>query len=566
MQDYWQHRVGRRSMLRGAVVGGLGLAGAALVGCSSGSSPAGGTPTQAPAGTGTAAAAATPKRGGILTGVLAGPPLSFDPYTALAWQYINYASATFSQLVRLDSTKSYPLNGSNIGPDLAEKWEFSKDATELVFSLRKGVKFHNGTPFTAKDVKFSIERMADPKICYFSGDFADLAGVEAVDDFTVKLKWKIPSAARLASLASGYSVIYSAEHASKADRKTEAFAMGTGPFKLTSFKSQQEYTYERNADYWFQGRPYLDGMKFQTVSVDASIPSVVSGQADFVASGGNDGYISDPENEVIYKKAGNAIKIWYDLRTPNPFNRSWFFNMKRQGPWQNPDVRRAMALVIDRTAVSGAYGSADWTKPSGPFLTGMALDMAEADKVVGWDKPIDARVTEAKALLARAGYANGFKTTAVVRNSAVYSNSALLAQEAFKKHIGIDVAFETVEVAVETQRKARGDFDNLSFYKVFRSGIHPVELSGQYVTGGTENWEQGADKELDAIFVKMAGLLSGPELNALSKQANTRILQNMFSIPMVRESNVPVTRSTVKGVTGHIWLTNGDHSTWWFDK
>ena len=568
LKDWQRSRLGRRSLLRGALVGGVGFGGAALIGCSSKPNPsAPGAPAAPAAAQPGTAAPGTPKRGGILRGVLGAPPLSFDPYTVLNWQYINYAAPVFSQLVRLDPTKSYPLSGANIVPDLAEKWEFNGDSTALTFSLRKGVKWHNGTPFTAKDVKFSIERMADPKICYFAGDFADLTRVEAVDDFTVKLNWKVPSAARLTSLASGYSAIYSADYAPTKDRKTEAFAMGTGPFRLTSFKSQQEFVYERYADYHLQGRPYLDGLKYTTVTADASAPAVFSGQADIIASGGANGQISSAETEATYKQqGGNTIKFWTDLRTPNPFNRQWFFNMTRPGPWQSAEVRRALAIVVDRDSMAKTYGGEGWSVPAGPFLPGMALDTKEADRVVGWDKPIDDRVTEAKALLARAGFSGGFKMTALVRNADVYSNSALLAREAWKKHLNVDVTIESVEVAVETQRKAAKTFDNLSFYKVFRSGLHPVELSGQYVTGGAENWEGGSDPALDAIFAKIAGLLSGPELETLAKQANTRMLQNMFTIPWVRESYVPVARPEVKGLVGHIWLTNADRATTWLER
>lgn len=564
--SYWEsHPVGRRSMLRATFVGAAGLAGAALIGCSS-SKPAATTAPGAPGAAPAKAAEQVAKRGGTLIALHSGPPLGFDPYQVLNWQYVNYAVPTMSQLVRLDPTKSYPLTAADIKSDLAERWEIAPDGKSMTFLLRKGVKFHNGTPFTSKDAKFSIERMADPKTTYFAGEFAGVSGVETPDEFTVRVNWKDPSTAKMASFASGYSVILSADYHANKDRKKEEFAMGTGPFRLASFTSQKEYRYERNKEYYLPDRPYLDGLVFNVVATDAVLPAMISGQAD--ATGGALGAVATPqEADTVTKQAPKTLKLWTDQRTPNPLGRAAYFNVKSAGPWQSPDVRKAMALVLDRQGMAEAQGAKEgWAAKQEWFLPGMALDNKEAEALVGWDKPIEERVKQAKALLSTAGQPNGFKMKALLRNQAEYLDFSTLAQESWKKHLSIDVAMDLVEVAVETQRKARFEYDMLFFYGVFRMGIHPSELSSQFLSGSPENWARMENKELDAVFSKINGTLSGGELTTLAKQANTMMLKDMAAIPLYRGSYVRLTKPDVAGVTSHIWLTNKDYANLWMNR
>ena len=558
-------RLGRRGLLRGTAVGLAGLAGAALIGCSGSSAPpkaaaTGGAPTGAPS---TAPAA---KKGGTFVALHSGPPLGFDPYQVLNWQYVNFSVPTMSQLIRLDPTKSYPLTAADIKPDLAEKWEVAPDGKSMTFMLRKGVKFHNGQEFSSKDAKWSIERMADPKTTYFAGEFANLASVETPDANTVKVTWKTPSAAKLASFASGYSVMLSQEFHSKADRKKEEFAMGTGPYRFASFISQKEYKYERNKDYFLPDRPYMDNLVFNIVSTDATLPAMISGQGD--ATGGALGALATPQDaDQIAKQASKTLKMWTDQRTPNPLGRAVYFNAKTDGPWKNPDVRKAMALVLDRQAMADAQGAKEgWAQRQEHFLPGMAMDTKEAEALVGWDKPIDERVKQAKALLSTAGVPNGFKMKALLRNQAEYLDFSTLAQESWRKHLGVDVTMDLVEVAVETQRKARFEYDMLFFYSVFRMGIHPTELGSQFLSGSAENWARTENKDLDGIFAKVDGVLSGPELTTLAKDAQKLMLKDMGAIPLYRGSYVRLTKPDVAGIASHIWLTNKDYISTWLNR
>lgn len=547
-------------------VASLALVGLIAAGCRSGgekpAAPTGATTAAQGSGQAQVPAAAGPKRGGSLINIRSAPPLGFDPHFTLTWSSITYASPVFSQLIRVDPTKGYPVNSTNLVGDLAERWEISPDGKTMTFFLRKGVKWHNGTPFTSKDVKYSIQRMADPKISFIAGDFIDIASIDTPDEFTVKVNWKTASGGRIASFAMGYSVILSADYHPGKDRKKEEFAMGTGPFKLTKFTSGKEYTYERNADYFIKDRPYLDSLIVRVVSTDALLPAMISGQGD--SCSWVKGCVSNDENAKQLRQQAPKLALG-STRVPRPLGRAVYFNTSVSGPTQNPDVRRAMALVLDPDAVVARYGGPDWAARSGYFLPGMALEIAEVNKLIGWDKPLADRVTEAKALMAKAGLANGFKAKALVRNTQEYIESMTLITEAWKKNLNIEVALDTAETATEVDRRSRFDYQILWYFPTMKAGIHPSELGSQFTCKAPENWARYCSSEVDGLFAKLAGT-GGAEAKALAQQTERLILKDMPAIPLLFPIDITVSKPEVKGNVAQPWLTNEDYSNVWLDR
>jgi peptide/nickel transport system substrate-binding protein len=510
-------------------------------------------------------AAGNGKRGGTLVNIRNLRPTSFDPYFTLTWSSITYSSPVFSQLMRINPVKSAPVTGDDLVPDLAEKWEVSADGKVMTFYLRKGVKWHNGAPFTAKDVKFSIERMADPKITFFAGDLADLDRVETVDDSTVKVYWKVPSASRLLTFAMGYSVILNAEYAPTVDRKTEAFAMGTGPFKLVSSTPGQEYRYERNPDYYLNGLPYLDGLTIKVVGTDALLPTMISGQGDNCSW--VKGCISNPQDAQQVRQQAPTLK----LGVPNPpvarpLGRAVYFNTSIPGPMQSVDVRRALAEAIDIESIVARYGGPEWSVRSGFFLPGMGLDVPEVNKAIGWDKPKDQRIADAKALLAKAGFANGFQAKALVRNQQEYVEAMTLITDGWRRDLGVDVSLDTPETAVEVEQRARYDYQILWYFPTMKAGVHPSELASQFICNAPENWARYCNKDVDASFAQIAGLLSGPQLKDLTRKVETTLLADMPAVPLLYPVDITVSKPDVQGLTIQPWLTNEDYLTVWLDR
>src|SRR5208282_231059 len=182
----------------------------------------------------------------------------------------------FDQHVRLNSLGS-------IVPDLATGWSWNEDDTELTFPLRQGVKWHDGKPFTAKDVKCTWDLLIgksneklrlDPRKSWYR----NLAEVTTNGDYEVTFHMQRSQPAFIALLASGYSVVYPC-HVPPADMRQHP--IGTGPFKFVEFKPNERITLTRNQDYWKKGRPYLDGIEYTIIpNRSTAILSFIAGKFD----------------------------------------------------------------------------------------------------------------------------------------------------------------------------------------------------------------------------------------------------------------------------------------------
>ena len=153
--------------------------------------------------------------------------------------------------------------------DLAERWSWQDNYKNLVFFLRKDVKWHDGKPFTSKDVKFTFDMLREApdapaklRINPRKDWYANIEHVEAADPYTVVFRMKRPQPSLLMMLASGYTPIYAA-HIPPAQYRTSC--VGTGPFKLKEWRRGEFVEYVKNPDYFVKGRPYLDGLKYVVI-------------------------------------------------------------------------------------------------------------------------------------------------------------------------------------------------------------------------------------------------------------------------------------------------------------
>jgi len=171
--------------------------------------------------------------------------------------------AVFNNLVLFD--QHVPQNTmQSILPDLATEWSWSKDGTELTFWLREGVRWHDGQPFTAKDVQCTWDTplgrsQAKFRINPRKSWYWNLDRVTANGDHEATFHLKQPQPALLALLASGYSPVYPC-HVPPKDMRQHP--IGTGPFKFVSYQPNESIRLTRNPDYWKPGRPYLDGIEW----------------------------------------------------------------------------------------------------------------------------------------------------------------------------------------------------------------------------------------------------------------------------------------------------------------
>lgn len=355
------------------------------------------------------ALAQTPKRGGVLRIADREAP-NLDPHLSVSFLTHSWANMVYSQLVRYAHGPEQKHSADfSIVPDLAEKWE-QKSPTEIVFTLRKGVKFHNKPPVngrevTAEDAKYSIERFRAKSA--FRARFDVVQSVDVVDRHTLRVTLKEPFAPFLNHLAaSTYVAILPREVEEKLKDFNRPEAMiGSGPFMVKAYQKGVKIEFERNPDYYLKNQPYLDGVVIEiTPDSTARLALLRSGKVDM---GHMWGYMV-PEEAKSLKQTNPEM-----VMTPTMVlgNGILYFRTD-QAPFNDVRVRRAISLAIDRKSWNDSLHYGEGCVDSGPVpcalkewkLDAAKMDPAKAKYLVGYDP------AEAKRLLAEAGFANGLTT------------------------------------------------------------------------------------------------------------------------------------------------------------
>ena len=255
------------------------------------------------------------------------------------------AMPCYSNLVIFDQAKRIE-RPDTIVPELAERWSWQDGYRHLVFFLRKDVRWHDGQPFTARDVKFTFDvaresRDAPGKLRLNPRKewWENIEAIEMPEPHTVVFRLKRPQPSLLVMLASGYSPVLPA-HVPLAEHR--ARCVGTGPFKLKEWKRNEYVELERNRDYFVKGRPYLDGLRYVIVSERGTrIAALQSGQVDVAFPG--DTTVS------IAEQLRAAVPGMVFTETPTNVTENLLINTRRP-PFDNVTVRRALSLAIDRRA------------------------------------------------------------------------------------------------------------------------------------------------------------------------------------------------------------------------
>ncbi len=293
----------------------------------------------------TAADAADPKRGGVAKIAVAVIPGALDPM----W---GDAPTSDRAAYNLLFETLLVITKDGFQPKLATKWVLGEDKQTITFTLRKGVKFHDGTPFDAKAVKYNLDRTRSGK-AFNSSSLASIASVEVIDDQTVAVKLSGPSGAILSSLGSESGMMVSPKAAEELGEKLKRNPVGTGPFRFKSWDADT-ITVERFPDYWEKGvdgkpLPYLDGVVLRLIANAAvKIVEVQSGNVDLTDA------IQTREFDKI-ERDPNLILV------DNPqYIHQWVAFNVAQPPFDNKDLRLAVEWGLNRDAmakiVAGKYG------------------------------------------------------------------------------------------------------------------------------------------------------------------------------------------------------------------
>lgn len=504
--------------------------------------------TSAPAATGgaapaptTAAAAGNAKKGGVLKVGVQGDPVALDPHSTSLTATNHIVEHIYGRLVTIDATLSPK-------PDLAESWEIAPDGLVYTFKLRKGVKFHNSQTLVAGDVKYSYERVLDPKTKSTStAGLSSIDKIETPDDGTVKITLKKPNAAFLVGLWSPNYAIVRKEDIDKNGDLTK-FANGTGPFKFKEYVPNTKLTLERFADYYEAGKPYLDGIEFVPVPDDTARSTAVrTGTVDFVEYA--------PAKDIPQLKADKSLVIAGDQNTNI---RYLGFNLtQKDKPWANPKVRQAISLAMDRQAIVDAafYGLAIPTLTVFPPGYWATLDTKVA--------PQD--IKTAKAMLADAGFPNGFKTTIKTWSSYPFLSNAAIAVQDQLKQIGIQA-----EVLQEDNGTFIAD-NNAKSYELLISGTSgytdPNEIMlGNFGTGLASNNSGYSDPDFDKLVTEGVATTKQEDRKKVYAQLQQKLLVDNPWVMLYVGSQYEAMKTYVKGYVHNPTGTNIALKDTWLDK
>jgi peptide/nickel transport system substrate-binding protein len=512
-------RIGRREFLRrgtalSAGAAGTGLLSALLAAC--------GSKTSKLPGAGTGTTGGTPSAGGTLKAALTGEPDSLDPAKSQIYTGAQVYDNVFSKLVDLDQDQQF------YGV-LATKWT-QKDAKTWVFDLRSGVTFHNGEPFTADDVKYTFERILDKKTASGYAPLYDvISRIEVNSPTQVTFHLKSSYGPFLTNLTNNGEIVNRKAIEAKGSARKP---VGTGPFEFVEWVQGDHVTLRRNARYFEQGKPHLDGIVFRFAQVDQSrIDGLRSGELDWVdAVPLQQLPVLQRDPQFTYVSSPVAgIPDFLSMNTKKP-------------PFDNKALRQAIALAVDKEEIRkiayfGAGESGGEEVPS------------KSKWFSGQDPYKTPDLAAAKAKMAEAGHPNGLTINYLgLPQYPELLKTGEVVREQLKK-IGITMKIQQVDVSVWFDRFVKGNYEITSAYQ--ERTIDPDNFYSLVLkTGGSINSSFYSNPKADALIAQAARATDDAKRKDLYVQLRTVIWDDVPLLFVHYETinylmRKPVTGSTV---------------------
>lgn len=425
-------------------------------------------------------------------------------------------------------------------PSLATKWTYVSQ-TQVRFDLRKGVKFHDGSPFTADDVVFSFGRITQPqgtKQTYVSG----IKEVKKIDDNTVDFILEAPTPMLLQNIISfpimskAWSVKNNATNTQDYKAKEENYASrnanGTGPYKLVSWQPDQAVKMVSNPDWWDKNPGNVTELSYLPIkSAPTRVAALLSGDVDIVTD--------LPPQDFFKLKEQGKVKL-----LEGPEIRTIFFVMdegsdelressvKGKNPFKDRRVREALNLALDREAIKRS------------IMRGLSVPAALMipPGVNGYDAALDAPLKpdldKARKLLAEAGYPQGFEVPLHCPNNR-YVNDEQVCQAAVSMwaKVGVKVRLIAAPFSTHSQTFQRGEspFYMLGWGVSTYDALYGMQAWGHTRTSGADgnfNFGKVSDATLDGLIQKIKFEPDVPKRNALIRQALLRIRDEFLFIPI----------------------------------
>jgi peptide/nickel transport system substrate-binding protein len=480
-----------------------------------------------------AASSPTPTRGGTLVVGVTGKMSSLDPVkgNAFLWEG-NVVLAIYDRLLRIDKD-------GNFVPELATSWKFSDDKLKLTFKLRRGVVFHDGTPFDAEAARFNLARLMDKKdATQVYTWFTDMTSVDVMDKQTVQITLSKPNAEILTLLTSKAGFIVSPTALKKYGDEFTRHPTGTGPFKFVEEVPGDHVTLARNENYWQKGAdrkslPYLDGLTVRIITDDSvRLVQLQTGTIQLM--------------QAVPAESMDAVRKDTRFRlgpTPQANVYRMYINFGR-GVFKNLAVRQAINYAFDRKQMADVLVPGQGFTP--PFY------IPETDPYYSSYTPYSYDVAKAKALLAQAGYPNGLETTMIVISREPDLTIGPVVQS-YLEAIGIKTKINVLERLVAVDKAVKLDYD---LYLAMSGGLPPslqIFFNNFWSTKGPTNREGYSNPAFDALYNRLTQAFEPQERKKLFADMQKLVLDDGETVLFGRA----VYQAEVKGLTGYNYEAEG---------
>lgn len=477
-----------------------------------------------------------PHRGGTLRVAYSDVPDSFDPGVAALGGSHLAIEHMYSTLTELDSR-------GNVVPSLAQSWEVSPDDLTYTFHLHRNVSFHNGEPLTAADVKFTLDRLLNPKTGYpFPLYVNTISRSEVLNTHTIKVILKQPLGAFLTFMAfPGNSIVPMRAVLAGADLRNHP--IGSGPFQFQGYDEGRLLTLKRYPKFFMPGLPYVDTLEHYLIpDTTARTNALLGGLVDFNTAVAPQDWSRISSNTSFVSRSYESCH-WHRIELNN-----------RVAPFNDVRVRQAVNLALDRKAII-----------DGVFF-GLAIPIV-GGQIPQWSWAFDSKlhpfssrpnIQKAKQLLAAAGYPNGLKAQFTLPNLDVLAPQGPIIQ-ANLQAVGINLQLQ--EVDSTTWLQSVFSAHNFQMSNVYRSSpsIDPDEFTyGFLYTGQPTNASGYANPKMDALLDRARHEVSQTKRKGLYAEIQAMELADLPLIPVLNQS---VLIAHAKKVKGFVPLSSGTFKT-----
>jgi peptide/nickel transport system substrate-binding protein len=467
-------------------------------------------------------------------------------------------------------TSPYDPMALDIVPELADTWEISDGGKTITFRLHKGVKWHDGMPFSSADVQYTVERIMNPPQGMVSprGPVfkALVERLETPDPDTVVVHGKGPSSMLLALFANGWNMIIP-KHIVEKDpvNALKTQVVGTGPFKLKEPPTSTLWKYERNPEYFKKDLPYLDEMEIHIITDPQAMAAAVLSKRVFWTDGFPHPSLDRDLGQSMVKQNPSLV-----LSTPAAISIAHFSMQTEKPPFDDVRVRQALSEAIKRESLgelgkqTGLIGTG--TYPAGPW----AMPKAMREQLIGYGPDMGKRIAHAKELLAAYEKDKGKIDWSKIKiqcstNLPVTCENAQVLQQLLKK-INVHVDLDPMLLAQHRGNEVSGNY----YLSTLLAGFDfddPIDVFGQlFVTKGGRWYQKRSLPALDALFEQQKFMLDPEarkqviyEMDKLAMNDAAFLILHWIDVPHVRWNFVkgwlatPNARSTNTRMD-YVWL------------